>query len=129
MSKSAYLEQLNSSVRGKDEERCAVLQMKGFTIYIGANALSNEKLLSGHRHHPECLVFHAFGAKGSYVVLCSPDPTKFNDEIIRYSAETSLRHSRSELRSVTYGFLKDIYKPEDAPIGVFKWASSGVMEL
>jgi predicted ribosome quality control (RQC) complex YloA/Tae2 family protein len=125
---SGYLDKLNARTNGKDEERCAVLQQDSCVLYIGQNAISNEKMIYDHAHK-ECLVFHAFGAKGSYVILCSNESGHFTDGVIRFAAETAIKNSRSEMRAVTYGFLKDLYKPDDAPVGVFKWASSEQIEL
>lgn len=124
---SAYLTRLDNPP-GKDEDRVIVLQKGSFVVYIGCNALSNESIVKNHPHR-DCLVLHAWGARGSYVILCKKDHPGFSDDMIRFAAETALKHSKSELKAVSYGYLSDLAKPENVPPGVFRWVRVAQIEL
>lgn len=126
-----YLAKLDdpAASNGKDTERVIVLQRDGCILYVGCNAISNEKIIGEHPHQ-DCLALHAWGAKGSYVVLCAGNLSQpFTDDIILFAAQTALKHSRSELRTVTYCRISELFKPEGAQPGVFRHNRSAKIEV
>ena len=104
---------------GKDDGRMVVREFNGFMVYVGQNALSNERIVRDHEHK-SCVWLHALGCRGSHVVLCSAGvhPT-FTDEAIRFAAELALRFSRSKGKAVMYSRLENVVKPLNGGIGVF----------
>lgn len=121
MSESAtYINRLNDTSPSKNDEPI-VLSHDGCIIYIGQNALSNERIIATHAHK-ECLAIHAWGAKGSWVVLChGVSNTPFTDDRIRFAAETAIKHTpTAEIRSVIFSRVSDLYKPEGSRDGVFR---------
>jgi len=130
MNSTSYLERLErSSSPSKDDDRIITLQQDGFVVYIGANALSNEKIVNEHTHK-ECLWFHAWGAKGGHVILCH-NGTKnvFGDEIVLFAARLALKHSRSSLNAVSFAKVGDLFKPEGAKDGIFKTHRSETIDI
>lgn len=129
MSKPSFLERLERAASpAKDDDKIITLQKDGFIISIGANALSNEKVVSSHEHK-DCLWFHAWGARGGHVILCNGEMREFTDEVILFAAQLALKHSRSNLSAVSYAKVGDLYKPDGAQTGVFKTRRSETIEL
>ena len=129
MIKSSLLSKLeNGSSEGKDDDRVLTLQHRGFIIYIGGNAMSNERLINEHPHKT-CLWFHAWGAKGAHVILCDNQVMAFDDEAILFAADVALRHSRSSLRAVNYAKVGELYKPENSQPGIFRSHRSETLEV
>lgn len=128
-SPQSYIDRLDDPNTGKDDDRIIVLQKDGAVLYIGANALSNEKIIATHPHK-DCLGLHAWGAKGSWVVLCHSDANvEFTDHLVQFAAETALKHSRSELRTVLYARILDLFKPENSTAGVWRSLRQEKIEL
>lgn len=105
---------------GKDDGNIVVREFNGFMVYVGQNALTNEKIVRDHQHR-ECCWLHALGSRGSHVILCHAGihPT-FTDEAIRFAAELAIRFSRSRGKSVMYSRLENVIKPPNGGVGVFR---------
>lgn len=114
------LERLDkSALPSKDNNRVIAREFKGYLVYIGQNALSNERIISEHKHM-ECCWLHALGARGSHVILCHAGiQDTFTDEAIRFAGELALRFSRSKAKAVMYARLDSVRKPPGAGVGVF----------
>lgn len=95
------------------------IEFNGFMIYIGKNALTNERVVQEHPHRG-CLWLHAMGAKGSHVVLCNGGKDlEFSDESIRRAGGLALRYSKSQSKMIIFTRLECIMKLPNASIGVF----------
>ncbi len=104
---------------GKDENRVIIREYEGYLIYVGQNALSNEKIVSEHPHR-ECCWLHALGSRGGHVILCHAEiHENFSDEAIKKAAELALKFSRSQGRSVMFSRLENVVKPPKGGVGVF----------
>lgn len=114
------------NVPEKDTARIKKYTFRGFKVFVGLNALSNEKLVSEHEH-PRCLWFHAFGARGAHVVLClghekgiSADPAQVDQSAKRFSASMALKFSDRSSKQVSFAPIEDVYKPQGSKSGVFR---------
>lgn len=103
----------------KDEWKVISFQKNGFTITVGRNSFSNERIVSEHPHR-DCYWFHALAAPGSHVILCHQGRLKPTDDVLRYAASLALKFSHSEARSVSASVLRDVFKPDDAGLGIWK---------
>lgn len=94
-------------------------EFNGYMIYIGQNALSNEKIITEHPHE-SCVWLHALGSRGSHVILCHAGiHDTFTDEAIRFAGELALRFSRSKAKAIMYARIDTVCKPPGAGVGVF----------
>ncbi len=117
------------SIPSKDDNRLNVMEFQGLMIYIGKNALTNEKIVQEHPHR-ECLWLHAVGAKGSHVILCCGGKRlEFTDEAIQHAGAMALRYSRSNARSVWLTRLENVVKPKNSSPGVFFPSKQVLIEI
>lgn len=68
-------------------------------------------------------------SRGSHVILCikeRPDPSEL---IIQYAAALALDHSHSQARTVWISLLRDVFKPDNAGIGVWKTSKAESIEV
>lgn len=114
------LDRLDQTARpGKDNNRLVIREFQGYMIYIGQNALTNERIVAEHPHQ-SCVWIHALGARGSHVILCHAGMHQtFSDEAIRFAGELSLKFSRSQSRKIMYYRVDGVHKPQGAGVGVF----------
>lgn len=119
MTSSNVLESLRSDRPHKDDSHILIFQKGGYVVTVGKNAFSNEKMISEHPHRT-CVWLHATAARGSHVILCIHAKPEPEDEVLQYAASLALKHSNSEARTVSISLLHDLFKPEDASIGVWK---------
>lgn len=104
----------------KDNSRIRHYNFMGFRIYVGMNALSNEKLVTDHSHK-NCLWLHALGASGAHVVVCvNGSNDKFDVSTRRYAASLALKFSDRSSKVVSVAPLEDVYKPKNSHAGVFR---------
>ncbi len=125
---NAILEGLKDNYPTKDDRRILNFQHEGYLIILGKNCFSNERIVADHPHK-ECLWLHAMAARGSHVILCihnQPEPT---EEVIQHAAKLALEHSHSQARTVSVSILKDVFKPEEAGIGIWKTSKSMSVEV
>ena len=117
---NTLIDQLDQeSAPSKDDKNVMAFEFEGYMIYVGRNALSNERIVKHHPHR-ECVWFHALGAKGSHVILChGAVHENFTDGAIRKAGQLALRFSRSQARSVLYARLNNVVKTADSGLGVF----------
>ncbi len=113
----------------KDDRRILTFQKEGYLILLGKNSFSNDRMISDHKAHPECLWMHATASRGSHVVLCVHDKVEPSEPVLSYAAGLALSHSHSEARTVSVSLLKDVFKPEEAGLGVWKTSRSYSMEV
>jgi predicted ribosome quality control (RQC) complex YloA/Tae2 family protein len=120
----------HESLPSKDDKNILAFEFNGFMIFVGRNALSNERVVK-HHPHKECVWFHALGAKGSHVILChsGSDESDFSDAAIRRAAELALKFSRSQARSVLYARLENVAKPPTGGVGVFHPTKTTQLDL
>ena len=116
---NAILDSLRQDGPTKDEWKIVCFQKEGFAIIVGRNSFTNEKLVSEHEHR-DCLWLHAMAARGSHAVLCQHDKPKPSDEVIQYAASLALKFSHSEGTTVQVSLLRDVFKPVNAGVGIWK---------
>jgi hypothetical protein len=119
---------LRDDTPSKDDRRILNFQFKGYRVILGKNSFSNERIIAEHAHR-ECLWFHAMAARGSHVILCLynlPEPT---EDVLQYAAKLALDHSHSQARTVMVSLLRDVFKPEDAGIGIWKTSRNETVEV
>lgn len=122
------------NILGKDTARIKRYTFKGFRVFVGLNALSNEKLVSQH-DHPRCLWFHAHGASGAHVILClgaegiSADPATVDISARRYAASLAIKFSDRSSKKVISAPLEDVYKPQNSRVGVFRTWRNDFIEI
>lgn len=127
---SSVLASLKNNDPVKDDRRILTFQRDGYLILLGKNSFSNDRMISDHKaKHFECLWMHATASRGSHVILCTNDKIEPPESVISYAAALALSHSHSEARTVSISLLKDVFKPEDAGLGVWKTARSYSMEV
>lgn len=121
---------------GKDNDRIKRYTFKGFRVFVGLNALSNEKLISKHLdEHPRCLWFHAHSASGAHVILClgangiSADPSSIDMAAKRYAASLAIKFSDRSSKKVNHAPLEDVYKPDNSRVGVFRTWRADFIEI
>lgn len=118
--RQSLISRLNKqSIPDKDDKRLMTMEFRGYMIYVGKNAITNESIVREHAHR-DCLWLHAMGARGSHVVLCHGGKiAEFTDESIRRAGQIALRYSRSMARSVIFTRLTNVTKLPNASPGVF----------
>lgn len=117
----------------KDDRAILIYDYRGYTIFIGRNALSNENLVTNHGH-PACLWMHVQGSKGPHLILCTHarngDRTQDGDlDAVRHAAKLALKYSRTESTRVAYAPLEDVYKPANSGPGIFRTWKTNFIEL
>lgn len=115
-------------VPGKDNHKIKRYTFMKFHVYVGMNALSNEKLITGHEHKG-CLWLHAFGASGAHVILCANGSSNlFDIPSRRYAASLALKFSDRSSKIISVAPLEDVYKPQNSRAGVFRtWRSETII--
>lgn len=113
------LESLRDTTPHKDDRNIVTFQIEGYSVLIGRNAYSNERLISEHPHK-ECLWLHAMAARGSHVVLCVHGREDPPEAVLQYAAKLALENSHSQARTVSISLLRDLFKPDEGKIGVWK---------
>ena len=116
---NAALAFLHNDTPSKDDRRILNFQHEGYMIIVGKNSFSNERIISDHPHR-ECLWLHAMAARGSHVILCIHERPEPEESIIQYAAKLALKHSHSEVHTVSMALLRDMIKPERSAVGVWK---------
>ena len=119
MSKTAILDSLREEGPSKDIWKVVCFQKEGFSITVGRNSFSNEKMVSEHPHR-DCLWLHAMASRGSHVVLCLNGKSNPGDHVLQYAAALALKFSHSEARTVSVSLLRDVFKPDNAGPGIWK---------
>lgn len=125
---NAILEGLRNDQPAKDDRRVLNFQHKGYVIILGKNSFSNEKIIVDHPHR-ECLWLHAMAACGSHVILCLYGRPEPEESVIQYAAALALTHSRSQARTVHVSLLRDVFKPDNAGVGIWKTSRSMSVEV
>lgn len=116
----AILSSLRDNAPAKDDRRILHFQNQGYLVIVGKNSFSNERIIIHHQTHPECLWLHAMAARGSHVILCSHGKPEPPESVIQFAAALAIRHSHSQARTVYVSLLRDVFKPEDSGIGIWK---------
>lgn len=107
-------------VPGKDNRKVKRYTFMGFHVYVGMNALSNEKLINEHEHR-NCMWLHALGASGAHVILCNEGAeVEFDTSVKRYAASLALKFSDRSSKKISIAPLEDVYKPQNSKSGVFR---------
>jgi predicted ribosome quality control (RQC) complex YloA/Tae2 family protein len=118
----------------KDDQRIHTFNFQGYKIYVGRNALSNERLITEHREmHKKCIWLHVYKAKGAHVVIClgekSGPPL---DIVLRRATDLAIWFSvgKRENKKVVWSELQDVYKPVEGVIGVWQtYKQANIIEL
>ena len=116
----------------KDDQNVHIFNFMGYKIYVGRNAISNERLIvENKKEHKHCFWFHAVGAKGAHVVLCLGNKVGVPDEIVlRRAAGLASRFSQLKGPKVVYSELQDVYKATEGTVGVWHtWKRYNVIEV
>lgn len=118
----------------KDDKKINVHNFLGYKIFVGRNALSNEKLISEHKiQHKKCVWMHAHGVKGAHVIICLNGKEGKVDEIVfRRAMDLALWFSvkRENNKKVIWSELQDVFKPVEGVLGVWKtYKQNNVVEL
>lgn len=90
----------------------------GYSIYIGGNAASNDKLVAQHEHR-NCIWMHATCAKGAHIILCWEGKEMPPLEVMRRAAGLALKHSKAMSNEVSFAPLLDVFRPDKSKIGHF----------
>jgi predicted ribosome quality control (RQC) complex YloA/Tae2 family protein len=112
----------------KDVWKVICFQKGGYSLIVGRNSFSNEKLVGEHPHR-ECLWLHAMAARGSHVILCLHEKTNPGDDVIQFAARLALKYSHSESTTVSVSLLRDVFKPDNAGPGIWKTRRPGLVEV
>lgn len=126
MGNSLVMETLLDDRPAKDDSRILNFQKGGYVIRVGKNSFSNERLVADHPHR-DCLHLHALAARGSHVIICFHGKSNPPEEVLMYAAELAIQNSHSQARTVSVSLLKNVFKPENAGVGI--WKSSRVVCL
>ena len=116
---NAIAQSLQQEGPTKDEWKVVNFQKEGFTIILGRNSFTNERIVAEHPHR-ECLWMHAMAAVGSHLILCVHDRQTPSDDVIQYACALALKFSKSEARTVSVSVLRDVFKPDNAGVGIWK---------
>ena len=125
---NAIVDSLQKDGPSKDEWKIVCFQKDGFSITVGRNSFSNERIVSEHPHR-ECLWLHAMASRGSHVVLCLHGVNNPSDDVLQYAAALALKFSRSEARTVSVSLLRDVFKPDNAGPGIWKTRRPILLEV
>jgi predicted ribosome quality control (RQC) complex YloA/Tae2 family protein len=113
-----------------DDRNILSYDIDGYSVQVGRNASSNERLVSQHKlSHPLCLWLHALGATGSHVILCLQGRQSVPYETFRKVAKVALENSRSRGQSVRFAKLETVFKPEGASDGVWQSKPYEIFEI
>jgi len=117
----------------KDDRDILIFEFRGYTVFIGRNALSNENLIVNHGH-PMCLWMHVQGSKGPHLIICTKGCTRERTQdadldALRYAAKLAIKYSRSESSRVAYAPLEDVYKPANSGSGIFRTWKTNFIEV
>jgi len=108
----------------KDDRRIQVLDFLGYKIYVGRNALSNDRLVTEHKVlHKKCIWVHVFQAKGSHVIICRDDVEgPVNETVFRRAMDLALWFSaeREKNKKIIWAELQDVFKPIEGVSGAWK---------
>ncbi len=127
---SSLLAALKNNEPVKDDRRILTFQKEGYLILLGKNSFSNDRMISDHKAaHGDCLWMHATASRGSHVILCVQDKDSPPELVLAYASSLALSHSHSEARTVSVSLLKDVFKPDEAGLGVWKTSRSYSMEV
>ncbi len=97
-------------------------------VILGKNSYSNERVVADHPHK-ECLWLHAMAARGSHVILCIHEKPEPPEEVIQFAANLAIHHSHSQARTVSISLLRDVFKPDNANVGIWKTSKSMSVEV
>src|SRR5579863_8912316 len=86
---------------------------------MGRNSYSNERIVKEHPHR-DCLWLHAMAARGAHVILCTFQKLEPDTETLQQAAKLALKNSHSQARTVSISLLKDVFKPHESGIGIWK---------
>ena len=125
---SAILDSLKDEGPSKDESKVVSFQKNGFSIQVGRNSFSNERIVADHPHR-DCLWMHAMASRGSHVILCLNGHESPADDVLQYAASLALKFSHSEAHTVSVSLLRDVFKPENAGPGVWKTRRPVLIEV
>lgn len=134
-SRSSSLTEETSPSLKKDDENVHEFNFMGFKIFVGRNALSNEKLVADHKKmHKKCIWLHAANSKGAHVILCVAGKVAVNSEldevVLRRAAGLASKFSHLKELRVNWAELQDVYKPMEDVVGYWKtWKTDRVIEL
>lgn len=110
---------------GKDDNKLITLHFQGCKIFVGLNALTNEKLVSEHKKlHKKCIWMHAYEAKGSHVIICLMGKEGLVEDIVFRRAmdlTTSFSvYKEEQAKKIVWSELQDVFKPIEGICGVWK---------
>lgn len=125
---NAVLADLKGPIPDQDDRRVLTFRFNNYAIIIGKNSYSNERIVKEHPHR-DCLWLHAMAARGSHVILCVHEMPEPEPTIIQYAAGLALKNSHSQARTVSISLLKDVFKPHDSGIGIWKTKRSISVEV
>lgn len=124
----SILAALKDDTPRKDDRQVLSFQFQGYLIQVGQNSYSNERLVKDHPHR-NCLWLHAMAARGSHVILCTHGRDEPSSDVLQHAASLALKFSHSQARTVSMSFLKDMTKPDNMGVGVFKSSKSVALEV
>lgn len=128
---SSLSEKIDTTVE-KDDKNIHEFNFMGYKIFVGRNALSNEKLVKDHKKvHKQCIWLHVANSKGAHVVLCVEGKAQELDPVVlRRAAGLASKFSHTKESKVNWAELQDVYKPMEGVIGYFKtWKTDRVIDL
>lgn len=120
------LEPGNNLLRSQEKEKQKValpyqeFTFAGFTILVGKNAVSNDKLTL-HHAHKEDLWLHAKDVAGSHVVIRHQAGKTFPKDVVAHAASLAAYHSKRRNESlcpVTVTSVKYVRKRKGDPAGM-----------
>lgn len=127
----SFTERIESA---KDDQRVHTFNFQGYKIFVGRNALSNERLITEHKVlHKKCLWMHVYKAKGAHVVVCLG--TKEGpplDIVLRRATDLAICFSvgKYENKKVVWSELQDVYKPVEGVVGVWQtYKQTNILEI
>lgn len=104
-----------------DDSRILALEVDGYAVTIGQNDLSNERMVSEHKHrHPHCLWLHALRAVGSHLICCLEGKNQVPYATFKSVGKLAIEHSRSRGTTVRFAELTNVFKPEGASAGIWQ---------
>lgn len=104
-----------------DDTQIIVVDLDGYSITIGQNDLSNERMVSEHKAaHPKCLWLHALRAVGSHLICCIEGKGQIPYEVFKEVGKLAIEYSRSRGTAVRFAPLANVFKPEGASSGIWQ---------
>ena len=111
----------NTAVEIRDDQNVLCVDVDGYSIHIGRNNVSNERMVSSHKFkHPDCIWLHALGASGSHVVCCLEGKTQVPYITFKRIGGLAIEYSRSRGTTVRFAKLSAVFKPDGAPAGIWQ---------